>query len=230
MNAKDNWKIHYRRTLAFMEFLKLDGQRAKPSVDGTVDIHLLLIQFFQDQSHLNNDLLDRLNEICAIENEKLMLSNSKEEIDTILESEIGYCKSRHIILGNPISKILNSKFILSPFVKTFESYWDWFSSTPNDTSLSFKDILNRSAGDYYFLFQQTGTYDSLMGGNILESPLTEYQYFLLSIFESPSTIKSVMERFEQEFDYSTSQEKLQLRINTEALICDFIFKMFIVEV
>lgn len=226
---QSNWKVSFSRTLAFIEFLKLDSQNIKPSIDGNVDMHILLLQFIQDQSQLNTDVLDRLNEICAIENEKLLLSNSKEEIATIFESEVGYCKSRDILLRRPLDKNLKLKFTLSPYIKTYESFWKWNISVFNGSSLNFKDILNQSGEDYFFLFQQTGTYDSLTRSNVLELPLTEYQYFLLSMFERPSTIDTVIERFEQEFDCTTPQEKLQLKVNTEALIRNFIFKMFIVE-
>lgn len=226
---QSNWKIPYSRTLAFLEFLKLDIQSIKPSFDGTVDMHILLTKFIQDQSQLSTDVLDRLNEICAIENEKLVRANTKEEMATIFELEVGYCKSRDRLLKRSFDKNLKSKFVLSPYVKTYESYWRWTTLASDGLSLNFKAILEQSAGDYFFLFQQTGTDDALTRSNILELPLTEYQYFLLPMFERPSTIDVVIGGFMQEFDCTSAEEELQLKVNTEALIRNFIFKMFIVE-
>ncbi|MEO1486380.1 MAG: hypothetical protein AAFU57_11560, partial [Bacteroidota bacterium] len=167
-------------------------------------------------------------EILAIEHQKLSLLNDVNQINSILNFELACFKYKETVLSRPLTESFSLKFRLSPCVTTYESDWNWFimqDSVPNERM---NTILLQPEKDYYFALQQTGTYDLPTSSNVLELELTVFEFFILSLFEKPSTISAVIQAFEEEFECKTMEEQKQLRVNAEALIRILIFQMFIV--
>lgn len=229
MTAKTN--IYFERTLSFLRYLKFYVKVSSKLgiVKDSNEFYIMFSDYLKLHSHLDVGVLERLNEILEIENQKMVFRNSYDEICDIFNKEIANCKTRDKILANPIEPILDSRFVISPQVETYESNWKWIVSERYNQSLNFDEILKCKKGDYYFLLQQTGTYDALLESNIFEFPLTDFQYFLLVQFEKPCKISTAMEVFQQEFDIDSDTEKIQLQNVTEKLIKELIFRMFIVE-
>lgn len=229
MTAKET--VFFDKTLKLLRQLNLEFNVANElDIDKNPnEFYLMLSEYLKSSACLGERDLERINEILEIEKQKLTLRNSKEEVDVIFNIEIDLCRKRDLILSNPIELIFNKNFVLNPQVKIYESYWEWIVPEFYNESLDFHQILKSEKGDYYFIFQQTGTYDSLSKSNILEFPLTDYHYFILCQFEKPSKILSVIKTFQKEFDVDTYSEITQLKNITEKMIKELIFKMLIVE-
>lgn len=175
------------------------------------------------------DFLRMLQEILDIEREKAVLKDDSTILSSIQEYESKHDFKREKLLSANI-ELANIKFQLSPFVTTYESYWNWVVRETEVENFDIRDNLNNQPEDYYFLFQRTGTYDDILDNNVFEFPLSKYQYFLLEIFESQKTISNASEEFSQVFEYATKNERKEFEDLTLSLIRDLIFRKFIVSI
>lgn len=221
------YRQHFRRTFEVMQLLQLEAAFFEGIANSKNNFSVTLDQFIAS-TEIKKTLKQRLQEIHAIENEKLTLVNSGKAIKVILQKEISYCQDRDSFLLKEFAQLLKLNFIISPYVHLYESHWKWIVRETNIEFLSLPDILKEEPGDYFFVLQQTGSYDEPSHSNILEFPLTEYQYFLLSQFEEPKTVAEVMDIFSMEFDCQSASERAQLTVLTEQLIRELIFRLFIV--
>lgn len=188
-----------------------------------------LSELIDSLSHLPTNTLELLKEIYAIEKEKMSLSNYQAETIEIFKKEVRVYRLRENLLSKSRDEFLELKFVINPFIKLYESNWNWSQKELDETPDLYDTILKSEKDDYHFILQQTGTYDELLESNILESPLSEYQAYMLSLFENPIAIISALEIFENEFDVNSEEEKNELRKITEALVQKLIFRTFIIQ-
>jgi hypothetical protein len=227
----DDFKVHFKRTLKIIDLLKLDFHAfpAGAIYSKQIIVDLKFLEFIDSQTQLPIKTLELLKEIYAIEKEKMSLGNGQAEIIEIFKQEVEIYRFRENLLNNPIDKFLDLTFVINPYVKTYESNWNWSQVKLDEMPDLYDSILNSEKDDYHFILQQTGTYDELIESNILESPLSEYQAYMLCLFEKPAAIISALEIFENEFDTNSEEEKNQLREITDTLIQELIFRNFIIK-
>ncbi len=221
---------HFGRTLEFGRIAGLDfreffteqatilksdldrvSKKIKRRIDGSKSVHL-----------------KKLKEIYAIEKEKLALRDSKKVTDTIFRKELSYNIEREKLLSLNFPELQDTMLVLNALATTYESDWKWCERDPFQAVFDFKKILGTEKDDHYFLLEKTGTFDGLLDTNVSEFPLTEYQYFLLQLFEKPTKVKDVLMEFFKVFEVANSEEAKELSVLTEHLIRDFIFRRFIV--
>ncbi|MEM8507212.1 MAG: hypothetical protein AAF717_05250 [Bacteroidota bacterium] len=184
-------------------------------------------QFNAGINSSKSSYLNRIKEIFAIEKEKLRLRDSKEVIERIFKKEMLYNIEREKLLFLSLEELQEKTLGINPLVNIYESDWKWFDNDPFRGMFDLKEILNTEKSDHYFLLEKTGTSDALLDSNVFESPLTEYQYFLLQLFEEPKKVKDVITEFIKVFEVSSVKEKEELLVLTENQIRELIFKRFI---
>lgn len=170
----------------------------------------------------------KIKEIYAIEKEKLKLRDSEEAIERIFKKEAVYTMQREKLLSLNFNELTAVEFMVNPLVDTYPSDWKWLEREPFEKLFDLKTILNTKKEDHYFLFEKTGTFDALVDSNISEFYLTEYQYFLLQLFEEAKTVKSALSDFSQAFEITNVQEEKEFFFLAEKLLKELIFRRFIV--
>mgnify|MGYP003113432124 CR=1 FL=1 len=223
-------EIYYSRTLALMEALSIDSHLFLNRLSFAEKGNFLKIETepIWGEKKLTRLNHKRLNEIFSIEQEKYFLRDNIYYVKEIRKIEISQSKIRSIILNKPFSDLLKIKFVLNPFVSTYESDWKWIVRHSYTEVFNLKNILDVNEKDYYFLFKRTGVYDSSLGTNILEFPLSDCSYFLLRLFESPNSLMKASARFLRQFELVPEDEKKQIQSLTESLITELMFRMFII--
>ena len=223
-------RVHYKRTLGLMNFLNIDETNAivELSLKDALAAEDEMMNLVSKRESLKQSGWEALLEIYAIEKEKKTLRNSMNDLRNIFEWEYTVYRSRERFLLQEVTNFGDTIFEISPYVTSYESFWNWNIGLEEDTSVYYQEILRIGKGDYFFALQQTGSYDYPSDSNILELPLTEYQYFLLSIFEQPVLLFSAITAFEKEFSVTNAEEQEQLRQNTLLLIKELVYKALIV--
>lgn len=179
------------------------------------------------KSQLEPTQFKMLREVVAIENEKLTLRDDITRIPQIFEQERVNFKRANELLKMDFEELKHLKFKINPMVNIYESDWPWVYREL-DLFAMYEIQKNRKKGDYYFLFERKGIYDYGNETNVLEYPLTIYEYAFLQEFEKFSYMASVMEKFLNIYNSELLSERKSLDeffINTTKKL---IFKMFII--
>ncbi len=175
----------------------------------------------------NNIKKELIEEIIMIEYEKVILKDNFKVINEISACEKRFNIHREEILSFYKEKELKEKFRISPFIKYYESFWEWFE-TDEANFFTILDNINCPKGNYFFLFKKIGIYDEISQSNILEFPLNKFNYFLLRIFEEPMTIYDATKKFMKGFDFDSEIEFLELKKQTSLMLKIMIFNKFII--
>ncbi len=173
--------------------------------------------------------LNRIKEIYSIEKEKLYLRDSKKVTEEIFEKEVVYNVEREKLLSFSFQKLQKVRLVVNPLVNIYQSNWKWCDSDPFHGIFDLKKIMITEKDDHYFLLEKTGTFDVWLDSNVSEYYLTEYQYFLLQLFEEGKKVKDVLFEFIQVFEVTNAAEKKELFVITERLIKELIFRRFIIK-
>ncbi len=217
---------HYKRTLATLNGMDLEFELKSNSnpeqLENQLYRHIKKRAIPKSKNHA------LLHQIYSIEKEKKELRNTQTERFGIFQKEKFIYELREKYLDCAPESYLDSAFCKNPFVFTYESDWNWSMKDLDEEPRVLEKLLSADKSDIYFVFQQTGSYDELSQSNILELPITEYEYFLIYLFEDPKTISAAMKSFQFEFDVNTEEELAQLRQVTLSLIQELIYKTFIV--
>jgi len=226
---KDDPQIHFLRTLETLRFFKKEFELDEAYEQHMEAFATRLEQYINDEVNFDEKILELCNEIYAIEKEKVALRGDRESVHSIFKWETKIYRQRELLLGMEIAHFLMVKFQINPYVEAFESYRNWSNKDFLKDPVLLAEILNEDEGNYFFVLQKTGSYDEKMNSNILEFPISEYQYFFLSFFKNPIALQSAVHRFEREFECNTPEEKDHLRNITEILVRELIFKGFIIR-
>ena len=111
-------------------------------------------------------------------------------------------------------------------VSLYQSDWMWVYEENERYKLFNEKSIK---GDYYFLFQRAGIYDADYDSNILESPLSIYEYAVLQEFEKSSTITDVFGWFQNIFVFESKENRNLLLQTFKNLVKKLIFKMYILH-
>ncbi|WP_299529596.1 hypothetical protein [Ulvibacterium sp.] len=226
--------IHFWRTISFGETINLDILEILKKVSGTnfdnfeTDLKNLF-SIVNSETKLNQNYLEMLCEIQAIEMKKFRLRDVERTIEKVFREDIRLSAEREKLLLMDHKSLNNIRFILNPMVEIYESFWEWTVKESRQKSFNLENVLKEGKGDYYFLFERTGVYDQWLDTNVFEYPLTQYQYFLLQLFGEEREIQSVTNEFIETFDTFTLEEEQELLILTRRLIKEHIFKKHIIR-
>ncbi len=219
--------LHFRRTIDILKHLDLYSSfiQNKRIVQSTIlfqnEMNKLLNATYDE-----NKKLSPLLEIYSIEKEKFQSITQKQTLKEVLNWEIKICMEREHILNGQLNDYFNDKFKINPHLQLYQSYWNWndifFSKTRKDYSETIK-----SKGDFFFIFQKTGSFDEILKSNIIETYISEYEYFILSLFETPTTLKSAIRRFQREFENISEEDKDSLNQIIIILLKKLVFQTFI---
>lgn len=222
----------FERTLAFGELMGLqknilfgwisnirhtENTKYTDTLKSTVDISEIKPLYFE-----------MLEEITAIEMEKLKLKGDKNELQELWTKELFYNKERGNLFQRSFDKWHKLLFQINPCISFYESDWQWVVSEKFMKSYNLESFMNLPRADCYFLFEKTGTFDAHLQSNILEYSISEYQYFLLQLFESPNLLGTNLSRFYEAFEFDTVEEKKILIETTQNLIEEMIFKRWLI--
>jgi hypothetical protein len=223
-------EIHYKKTLTLLETLQINDVKALKNISlADVDDMLEIVMKQSDiKEKLTEENLQQFQEICAIEQEKYAIRDAKNTVKEIYNEDLLNCQKRNQLLAQPFGNLLHKKFVVSPFVTTYEADWKWIVREAYAESLEIQKIINSNAQDHYFVFQRSGMFDDAADTNVLEFPLSEDQYFMLRLFESPNTILENSNRFISQFEIASEEELQQLLSFTESLLRELIFRTFLV--
>ena len=223
-----NFKKDYKRTISALGTLATQFKAGwRPELNASSEDQL--VAFINDQIPSNSHAYDLLSEILAIEQEKKSFQNIEVERKAIAEREKANYHYREILLNQPLGQILDLRFAQNPLVKTYESYWNWSQAGISENPQQFQELLASEKSDYFFVLQQTGSFDERSESNILELPLTEYQYFILGQFEEPIKLRNAAQRFIDQFDVAKKEEANQLEEMTYTLLRELVFRTFILK-
>ncbi len=222
---------HFGRTIELSQITGIDLEKSFnfQVITDHSNFNKLLKQIDRYINRSKNIHLNRVKEIYAIEKEKLYLQDSKIVTEEIFKKEAFYNVEREKLLSFSFHKLQKVRLVINPLVHIYESNWKWCDSDPFHGIFDLKKILITEKDDHYFLLEKTGTFDVWLDSNISESYLTEYQYFLLQLFEEEKKVKDVLLEFTQVFEVTNAEEKKELFVITERLIKELIFRRFIVK-
>lgn len=218
-------KIHFRRTLAALSALKVDFRFLSEDINGFDNE---LNEFLQGTSITQSQNLDLLNEIKTIEKDKRRLRSSKNEISGIFEKELIIYKQREIFMNNFLEDFFDEKFIINPALNVRVSQRNWSDIELEISPELYNGLIKAKTYKNYFGLLKTGIYDEIFDTNIIEFPLTVYQYFLLLTFRSPITLKAAIKSFEDKFKVISEKEVEQLNNISKNLIRELLFKTLII--
>lgn len=221
---------HFTNTILFAQTAKINLENfyTFSLVADIDDLNQLSRKFNEDISVSDNLYLDALKEIFAIEKEKLVLRDSKKTVKLIFCKEKFLNEHREKLLFLPFEKLKDISLVVNPMIETYESDWKWHEREAFQNLFDIKHNLTINRGDYFFLLEKTGTFDVLLDTNVFEFPLTEYQYFLLRLFNKPKKVKIVLKDFYKFFDIKNFTENIEFCTLTEKIIKELVFRRFIV--
>jgi len=181
-----------------------------------------------DKTILQNQSSDLIREIVSTELDKYTLRDNHEKLAEIAKKEFIFNQEREILLTSKKDKLREIDFIMSPFVNIYMSdykiIWD---ITKDEFMLA--DNIGKPESEHYYLFQRIDIHDQFMS-NILEFPLTQYECFILQLFEQTKRYQDVLIAFKDIFDYETTKEEQVIEHNFEHILNYFIFKKFLIKV
>ncbi|WP_298518243.1 hypothetical protein [uncultured Kordia sp.] len=227
-----NTENDYWRTIALMNFSQKEkgvlthASNSFPCLDSDAAFQ----DFLGDQQHLDANSRNLLKEIYRIEHEKKSLRLSSSEMEKIFKSELDIFKQRELFLSRDIELIYDETFVINPLLNIYELTADWTFDGMYDLTHQFEHMTQSESEEHFFLaFLQTGSFDFFANSNVLEVAINEYQYFLISCMEEPTTIRSAVHTFESEFDVTSEAERQQVRKLTLMILRNLIHKTFIIS-
>lgn len=221
-------KKHFSRTLEFGKLCNFIIFPDNRTVTVT-DLKEKIDKWVKINDFSENSLELKLKEIFSIELNKEKLCDSEISIREIFELEKKLIRDRERILVFNFDRIKFLRFSKNKFIYTYRSNWCW---SPDEERLQRSlliSILSEEQGENYFLFRRTGTYDDLIGSNVLEVQLNKFQYYMLELFEGAKTPYEVCSKFYKIFEInSIAEENLLFNLSKE-LIRELFFRGFIVR-
>lgn len=221
---------HFGRTIELGNLVGIDFSTSinlKKHIDSQ-DVKSVSKQIKKCIKLYKGEHLKKIKEIYAIEKEKLKLHDSQQEIKNIFKKEVFYTKEREKLLSYTFIELFEVSLHINPLVQIYESDWEWSEKEPFERLFDLKKVLTIKKADHYFLFEKTGTFDAILDSNILESPLSVYEYFLLQLFEETKIVKNVVSDFIQIFEITNVQEEKEFFILVEKILRELIFRRFII--
>ena len=221
-------KIYFTRTILLAshlnnDFLKIINEFKEPE-----NKENLLILF---KKHLESIAFDKYNsliqEVLEIESKKYNLKNKMEEILKIKSLEKFLNWHREIILSLDFAELSNIKFIQNNLIHLSQSNWEIALDEYWNASIVLNN-LSKPPKQHYFLFQQTGHYDSILETNVVEYKLSKYEYFLLQQFYKPKELIIVIKDFIDVFEVQSSVEYNALYSEIRHMLKIMIFNKLII--
>lgn len=217
---------HFERTIAIGQTIGINFEKAintQTSSNKKVSKEVKNCIKFYKGPHLK-----KIKEIYAIEKEKLKLRDSIKIVRNIFEKEALYNIEREILLKLPPGERSQITLKINSLISIYEADWKWSEREPFEKIFNLKKILITKKADHYFLLERTGTFDFISDSNVCEFPLTEYQYYILQVFEKSKKVKDVLSDLAQLLDVTDEIERIEFFILTEKVIKYLVFKRFIV--
>jgi len=175
----------------------------------------------KDYSH-NRELIV---ESLEIEYEKIALKDNHISINKIALHEQKINAQRENLMHLNVNEIKIKKFVVNPSVKTYESYWPIIS---DNIDYILNNNVEKSKGDFFFLYQKIGMFDALSQNNILEFQLTKYEYFIIQLFDNYKTADLAFKEFISVFEYNNQKEFKQIEKIFFKILKEMIYKKFII--
>jgi hypothetical protein len=172
--------------------------------------------------------LEMLEEIFLIEDKKLKLKCNANQIRELWENERFLNKQRESLLKKSYQDWHELSFEINPCIHAYQSDWKWIVSERALKSHNLKELLQNPKGNWFFLFEKTGTFDEHLQSNILEHYISEYQNFILHLFKNPTILNDNLEYFYDAFEFNTIEEKNILIKTTANLIQEMVFKRWLI--
>ncbi len=222
---------HFKRTITIGQLAGINFEKNSPqqiSVDQNLS-HISSKELKKCIKSYKGSHKKKIKEIYAIEKEKLKLRDSITTVESIFKKEALYNIEREKLLNLSLKELSQIPLKINSLISIYEADWKWFEIEPFEKIFDIKKILVTKKSDHYFLFEKTGTFDSIYDTNISEFPLTEYQYYVLQLFEKKRDVKNVINDFIQLFDITNQKEEIEFFVVVEKLMKELIFRRFIVS-
>ena len=116
----------------------------------------------------------------------------------------------------------------NPYVACYASDWKFVFINETDSTELLDKIQEFPKDEYYFVFQQTDVFDTVLQTNVLEFHLTKYEYYMFQLFDEASTVKAVMNDFFAVFEIETEAQMQSLLLEATRIIKFLIYRKFIV--
>ncbi|WP_418502316.1 hypothetical protein [Flagellimonas sp.] len=221
---------HFGRTITVGNLIRIGFDKSLnfKKINNYEDLIRLTTQLNQHILSSNNVYHDRIWEIYSIERDKLNLRGSESEIKSILNQEAVSNVIREKLLTMSFTQLFKETLVKNPLIYLYQSKWKWFERDPFQRPYDLKSVLTSEVDNHFFVLEKTGTFDTLFDSNIFEFPITEYQFFLIQLFENPEIVENAFKKFTDIFDVINEGEKKELLSITKRLIEELIFRRFIV--
>ena len=189
-----------------------------------------LTQFFNFIRHeinIGNNKNAQLREILLIEYEKLKLFWTYEAQNENYLKKC-YWDREHFFKLND-DDILNIILVVDPTLRKYQSNWNWSLKEIDAIRYKFVDNLNHDKEDYFFVFHQMHFIDSKIKTNVFEYPISDYEYILLELCETPKDVKIILHEFVQMLEISSESDFQSLKQNIIKLIQNAVYMKYLVS-
>lgn len=183
------------------------------------------------QQFQSSEQLEMMQQILEVEQEKFSLrNNDSTQIDSKIGSEYAnFNRDREHLLLLSLEDLKNVSLQQNQYVACYASDWKFVFINETDNTELLDKIQEFPKGEYYFVFQQTDVFDTILQTNVLEFHLTKYEYYMLQLFEEASSVKTIMNDFFEVFEIETEAQMNSLLKEATRIIKFLIYRKFIVR-